>query len=58
MTDRDWDREQGSLIHQLDHIEMDWELRQEIYADVMRWFDRQRQADRRWALRCKDQEKG
>ena len=51
MTDRDLDAEQMTLIHQLDQIEMDGDLRLKIQEMVLSWFAEQREAERRWGLR-------
>jgi len=51
MIERDWDAEQTALIHQLDQIQMDGELRLNIQKLVLRWFSERREADRRWGLR-------
>ncbi len=51
MTERDWNTEQTALVHQLDQIEIDGELRLKIQELVLRWFADRREADRRWGLR-------
>lgn len=52
MTQHNWDVEQTALIHQLDQIDMDGELRLKIQELILRWFADQREADRRWTLRA------
>jgi len=51
MSERDLDAEQAMLIHQLDQIEIDGDLRLKIQELVLRWFADQREAERRWGLR-------
>ncbi len=51
MKERDWDAEQTALIHQLDQIEIDGELRLQIQELALRWFAERKEADRRWGLR-------
>ena len=51
MTEREWNAEQTALVHQLNQIAMDEELRLKIHELVLRWFAERREADRRWELR-------
>jgi len=51
MTERDWNAEQATLVHQLDQIDIDGELRLKIQELILRWFEERRKADRRWGLR-------
>ena len=56
VNQQDWDAEQHRVLTELSKIAMPQELWQQLDGVVLKWFNEQREADRRWQIHNKQDE--